>query len=67
VLGEEAAQKVAHAQRDDILQPSQKTDVAALYAEARSRADLGVARGGKRQASECDLLPRYVVAGDGCL
>jgi hypothetical protein len=42
ILGEEATQKVEHAQKNDPLQQSQKTDMAALFAEARARADLGV-------------------------
>jgi hypothetical protein len=57
-LGEEAAQKVKHAQRNDPLQAEQKTDLAALFAEARARDDLGagsiwspVAGGGKRPSS----------------
>jgi hypothetical protein len=40
-LGEEAAQKVKHEQRNDPLQQQQKTDLAVLFAEARARADLG--------------------------
>jgi hypothetical protein len=57
-LGEEAAQKVEHAQRDDPVHPQQKTDVAALFAEARAWPDFGagaiwspIAGGGKRPSS----------------
>lgn len=42
ILGEELGQKVEHAQRNDPLQQSQKTDISALFAEARARDDLGV-------------------------
>jgi len=57
-LGEEAAQKVKHEQRNDPLQQQQKTDLAVLFAEARARPDLGagviwspVAGEGKRPSS----------------
>ena len=43
ILGEELTEKVEHGlERDDPLTPGQRSGLAALYAEARERPDLGV-------------------------
>jgi hypothetical protein len=58
ILGEELTEKVEHGQRNDSLQPQQKTHLSLLFAEARARSDLGVgtiwspaAGGGNRPSS----------------